>query len=184
MQNNLHLFYSGVHLRNKEVKIKDTGTIAEINKSGIEKTFSGNVTPEKIQSTNNLQNIIQEGIYNYTTQDDKDINKTLYHHFFTPVNYNGKNGLVRVVIKEFPKDASINDKYYYHQIEYINKDIIKEGENLSYSTAVGGKTSDSSPSINDIIPSKNNYVKSSGDSKIAPTAEDLKKSMIDRFTPL
>lgn len=151
--------------RDKKVNIKDTGTIAEINKHGIEKTYSGNITPEKIQTTNNIENIIEEGIYLYTTQSEEDINKILYHHFFTPVNYNDKNGLIRVVIKEFTKDSSINDKYYYHQIEFISDSIKREGENLSYTTAAGSKTGDSSPSINNIIPKDNNYVNSAKNSQ-------------------
>ena len=41
------------------------------------------------------------------------------------------------------------------------------------------KTDSDTDSINNIISSKNNYVKTNESSKTAPTAEDLKKSMID-----
>ena len=110
--------------RDKIVKIYDTQTNTEINKSGIEKTLSGNITKSKIQSINKLQDIIEQGIYGYTTYNPNDNNGILYHHFFTPVNYQNKNGLIRVVIREFTNDNSLNDKYYYHQLEFIsNKKI-------------------------------------------------------------
>ena len=110
--------------RDKIVKIFDTQTNTEINKSGIEKTLSGNITKSKIQSINKLQDIIEQGIYGYTTYNPDDNNGILYHHFFTPVNYQNKNGLIRVVIREFTNDNSLNDKYYYHQLEFIsNKKI-------------------------------------------------------------
>ena len=110
--------------RDKIVKIFDTQTDTEINKSGIEKTLSGNITKSKIQSINKLQDIIEQGIYGYTTYNPDDNNGILYHHFFTPVNYQNNNGLIRVVIREFTHDNSLNDKYYYHQLEFIsNKKI-------------------------------------------------------------
>lgn len=110
--------------RNTEVRIKDTNTIAEINKKGITKTFSNDVTSTKIQTANDLPNIIEQGIYGYSTQDSTDPNKILYHHFFTPVRFNENNGIIRVVIKEFTQDQTQKDKFYYHQLEYIsNKKI-------------------------------------------------------------
>ena len=110
--------------RDTEVTIRDTNTIAEINKKGITKTFSNNVTNTKIQTANDLPNIIEQGIYGYSTQDLTDANKILYHHFFTPVRFNKNNGIIRVVIKEFTQDKTQKDKFYYHQLEYIsNKKI-------------------------------------------------------------
>ena len=110
--------------RDTLVPIKDTYTIAEINKNAIAKTFSGSVTENKVQTADNIREIIEEGIYIYSTQDTSDENAILYHHFFTPVNYNNEKGLIRVVIKEYTKNKTMNDKYYYHQLEYIdNKEI-------------------------------------------------------------
>lgn len=148
--------------RNEIVDIKDTESKAEINKSGIKETYSSGLTKEKIQSSDNIKEIIEEGIYGYTTQDVSDINQILYHHYFSPVSYEQTNGLIRVVIKEFPLDKTSNDKFYYHQIEYISGDIItKEGSALSYPTKNSdNKTVELEPSnINNSIPQKNNSVK-------------------------
>lgn len=148
--------------RDEVANIKDTESLAEINRSGIKETYSTGLTKEKIQSSDNIKEIIEEGIYDYTTQDDSDINKILYHHYFSPVNYEGTNGLVRVVIKEFPLDKTSNDKFYYHQIEYISEnDIIKEGLALSYPTINSdNKTVELEPSnINNSITQKTESVK-------------------------
>lgn len=148
--------------RNEIVDIKDTESKAEINKSGIKETYSSGLTKEKIQSSDNIKEIIEEGIYGYTTQDDSDINQILYHHYFSPVSYEQTNGLIRVVIKEFPLDKTSNDKFYYHQIEYISGDIIKEGSALSYPTKNSdNKTVELKPSIvTNSIPQKTKTVKS------------------------
>lgn len=112
--------------RDIEVTIIDTNSITEINKSGIDKTFSGTVTESKIQTADNIKEIIEQGIYAFTSYNPTDKNKVLYHHFFAPVNYKGKNGLVRVVIKEFTKDSTVKDKFYYHQLEYIDNNKIED----------------------------------------------------------
>lgn len=112
--------------RDIEVTIIDTNSITEINKSGIDKTFSGTVTESKIQTADNIKEIIEQGVYAFTSYNPTDKNKVLYHHFFAPVNYKGKNGLVRVVIKEFTKDSTVKDKFYYHQLEYIDNNKIED----------------------------------------------------------
>lgn len=143
--------------RDKLVKIYDTQTNTEINKSGIEKTLSGNITKSKIQSINNLQDIIEQGIYGYTTYNPNDNNGILYHHFFTPVNYQNKNGLIRVVIREFTNDNSLNDKYYYHQLEFISNKKI-EGIN-ALPQINGNKEIKFLPSTNNSIPQNTKSVK-------------------------
>ena len=170
--------------RDKNVKIKDTGTIAEINKSGIEKTFSGSVTPEKIQSTNNIRDIIEEGIYGYTTQNISDKSGILYHHFFTPIKSNDRNGLIRVVIKEYTQNSTMNDKYYYHQLEFIDNQI-KEGNVSILPRKNGSKTGDTLPSINNIIPSEQNYVNNNENSikntENAPFNPEFKEKKRKRY---
>lgn len=143
--------------RDKLVKIFDTQTETEINKSGIEKTLSGNITKSKIQSINKLQDIIEQGIYGYTTYNPDDNNGILYHHFFTPVNYQNKNGLIRVVIREFTNDNSLNDKYYYHQLEFISNKKI-EGIN-ALPQINGNKEIKFLPSTKNSIPQNNQSVK-------------------------
>lgn len=143
--------------RDKVVTIYDTQTKTEINKSGIEKTLSGNITKSKVQSINQLQDIIQEGIYGYTTYNPDDNNGILYHHFFTPVNYQNKNGLIRVVIREFTNDNSLNDKYYYHQLEFISNKKI-EGIN-ALPQINGNKEIKFLPSTKKSIPQKSQSVK-------------------------
>lgn len=145
--------------RDEEVIIKDTNSVSEINKSGIEKTYSGNVTEEKIQTVDNLKEIIEEGIYGFSSYNPTDKNAILYHHFFAPIVYKGKNGLIRVVIKEFTKDNTLKDKFYYHQLEYISnkkiEDIVSALPQLN-----GNKDFETTSSnINNSISQKNTSVK-------------------------
>jgi len=143
--------------RDVVVKIYDTKTMAEINKSGIDKTFSGAVTKSKIQTADNLKDIIQQGIYGYTTYNKNDMNKIMYHHFFTPVNYENNNGLVRVVIKEFTKDKTMRDRFYYHQLEFISNKKIKGLDTLPQNLET--RNFKSSPNINNSITQNNKFVK-------------------------
>ena len=144
--------------RDSIVIIKDTKTEAEINRTGIEKTFSGKVTEEKIQTADNIKDIIEQGIYVFTSHNPNENNEILYHHFFTPVNYKENNGLVRIVIKEFTKDTTQNDKYYYHQLEYISNKKIEDFDALSHIN--GNKEIKSLSSIiNNSIPQKTETVK-------------------------
>lgn len=144
--------------RDAMVIIKDTKTKTEINKSGIEKTFSGNVTKEKIQTADNIKDIIEQGIYGFTTYNPNDSNEILYHHFFTPVSYNKNNGLIRIVIKEFKKDKTQNDKYYYHQLEYISNKKLEDFDALSQIDG-NKEIKSSSSNINNSIPQKEQIVK-------------------------
>lgn len=143
--------------RDKEVTIKDTRTIAEINKSGIEKTFSGSVTESKIQTADNLDNIIEEGIYSYSTHNPNNEDGIIYHHFFAPVEYKGDNGLIRVVIKEYTKNKTANDKFYYHQLEYINNKKIEGLGTLPRQAEV--RNFKPAPSVNTSISQQNKNVK-------------------------
>ena len=108
-----------------EVYNKDVGIIYEIGKSGIKKTYSGEYDANKLNSFNKLKEIGEEGIYIETTKNKYRLN-VLYHHFITPVKslYGSGNALVRSVIKEFIDREDLNDKFYYHEFEYLDK--IKE----------------------------------------------------------
>lgn len=144
--------------RDKEVTIIDTNSITEINKSGIDKTFSGSVTENKIQTADNIKEIIEQGIYDFTSYNPNDKNNILYHHFFTPVNYKRQNGLVRVVIKEFTKDSTVKDKFYYHQLEYIDNNKIKDISS-ALPQSNGNKDFELISSINNSISQKKESVK-------------------------
>ena len=89
----------------------------------------------------------------------------LYHHFFTPIKSNDRNGLIRVVIKEYTQNSTMNDKYYYHQLEFIDNQI-KEGNVSILPRKNGSKTGDTLPSINNIIPSSRNYVNESDNTEV------------------
>ena len=108
-----------------EVYNKDTNSMYEISKSGLKKTYSGNYDRNKFDSYNKLKEIGEEAIYFMTTKSIYN-DDVLYHHFVTPVKIiNGKgNALVRTVIKEFVSYKLLNNKFYYHEFEYL--DIIKE----------------------------------------------------------
>lgn len=142
--------------RNKVITIKDTNTLTEINKNGIKETYSKGVDTIKIQSTNNLGDIIAEGIYKYTTRDIDNDDGILYHNFYSPVSYNGKNHLMRVIIKEFSNNPNMNDKFYYHSLELI-EDINKDGDSFLPRKS-GSKTVESPSSITSILPQNENYV--------------------------
>ena len=147
--------------RNKVVKIIDTQTDTEINKSGIDKTFSRSVTEAKIQTANKLEDIIEQGIYSYTTYDPDSNTGILYHHFFAPVNYKGSKGLIRVVIKEYTQNKTMNDKFYYHQLEYIDNSKI-EGINSTLPRKSGSKAHELTPSTKNSIPQNSQNVKDDG----------------------
>lgn len=142
--------------RDKIVKIKDIKDLAQIRKEGIKKTFSGDVTNDKIQSANNIEDIIKEGIYQYTTKNENENNGLLYHHFFTPVNFEGNNGLVRIVIKEDINDPISKNRFYYHQLEFI--DNMKEESNSVLPSKSPNKNVElnSSNITNSITPSNEN----------------------------
>lgn len=143
--------------RDSIAKIKDTNTVAEINKRGIEKTFSGSVTESKIQTADNILDIVEDGIYGFTTYNPNSKSGILYHHFFTPVKYKNNNGLIRVVIREYTKDNTLNDKFYYHQLEFIDNKKI-EGNNSAL-PHIESKDFELPPSVNTSISQKQNSVK-------------------------
>lgn len=172
--------------RDKQVTIKDTRTTAEINKSGIEKTFSGSVTESKIQTADNLDNIIEEGIFSYSTQNPNSKDGIIYHHFFAPVEYKGNNGLIRVVIKEYTQNKTANDKFYYHQLEYINNKKIEGLGTLPRQAEV--RNFKPAPSVNISIPQNNQSVKNntnvnnkSMQNNENNTLEDIKKELHNRI---
>lgn len=104
----------------------DTEMDFEIRKLGIKKTFSKNVPIDKIPTANKLHDIGEQGIYLITSYDKNDKTGIKYHHFLTPVKLinTGRNVFVRIVIKEYTKDVNMNNKFYYHQLQYL--DIKKE----------------------------------------------------------
>lgn len=103
-----------------EINNKDTNIKYELGKSGIKKTFSKNVPFEKTNTANILKEIGEEGIYFFTTKNIGD-NEVLYHHFLTPVKlYNSVCiSFIRIVIKEYINYTRIDNKFYYHQFEYL-----------------------------------------------------------------
>lgn len=101
--------------RNQVVNIKDINTYVEIKRNGIKETYSKMLSEEKINSSNNLSDIIEEGIYNYSTTTD-GIN--IYHHFYTPVAYKGQNELFKVTVRE-NKSERIN-RFHFHQLEFAS----------------------------------------------------------------
>lgn len=100
----------------------DTNTNFELGRLGIDKTFSKNVPIEKLPTFNKLKEIGEQGLYYRTTYNSNENDGILYHHFLTPVkaiNTDG-NAFIRTVIKEYTKDNNMNNKFYYHQMEYLD----------------------------------------------------------------
>lgn len=162
---------------NKEIMIYDTNTTAMVGKKGIEKTLSGAITTEKVKSMDKLDNIVANGIYKYTTADTNDANGILYHHFITPVRYKGSNEVIRTIIKEYTKNPKLKDKYYYHQMELLDKK--KTEDSTLYRSKSEYKAQEPSVSKNNI--SKNNKnVKSdiSTNSNMQQKQKDTQKTTI------
>ncbi len=67
-----------------------------------------------------------------------------------------RKALIRVIIKEYIKNKTINDKYYYHQLEYIDNNKI-EGSSDTLPRNAEVRTFKSSPSSNN-IPQNNEEV--------------------------
>ena len=111
------------------------GIIYEIWKSGIKKTFSKNVPLNKTSTATLLKEIGEEGIYYLTTMTKNETN-VLYHHFLTPVKVYNIDGtiIIRSVIKEYVDRNDLNNKFYYHQFEYVNYD--NKNREISLSAAL------------------------------------------------
>lgn len=161
--------------RDKTVVIIDTGSITEINKSGIDKTYSGKITESKLQTADNLEQIIEQGIYGYSTLNKDDKTGIIYHHFFTPVNYKGENGLIRVVIKEYSQNKTMNDKFYYHQLEYVEGNKI-EGIDTALPRQGGSKDSVSTPSTTNSISQNDEKVKNNENTAINKSMQNNTKN--------
>ena len=99
---------------------KDTNTFFEIGNQGIGKTLSKNVPIEKVPTISKLKELGEQAIY-YRTSFDKDKHDIKYHHFLTPILIcgNKRKAVVRIVIKEYTNRTDLNNKFYYHQIEYF-----------------------------------------------------------------
>jgi len=102
----------------------DTETKFSIGRSGINDTFSTHKNRDitKFNTANKLHILGEQGIYFITTQTPNDVNNIKYHHFLTPVKIydNDKNAIIHSVIREFPKDKTRNNGFYYHRIDYFN----------------------------------------------------------------
>jgi hypothetical protein len=108
----------------------DTKTKYELGRKGINKTFSKNVPFSKLSTTNKLLEIGEQGIYFETSYNPNDTQSIKYHHFLTPVKSVTDNGnaFIRSVVKEYTKNNKMNNKFYYHQFEYLNNNnIAKKG---------------------------------------------------------
>lgn len=104
------------------IKNIDTNMYFELGSLGINKTFSKNVPIDKLPTYNKLKEIGEQGIYYRTSYNLNDKNGIKYHHFLTPVKAinSNENAFVRMVIKEYTNRSDLNNKFYYHQIEYLN----------------------------------------------------------------
>ena len=112
----LYTFENGFTL----VKNIDTNICFEIGNMGIDKTFSKKVPIEKIFTYYKLKEILENGIYFITTYSIDDPNDIKFHHFLSVINFDNKNQIVRFVVKEYGKNSNLNNKFYYHQFEYLN----------------------------------------------------------------
>ncbi|MDD5979628.1 MAG: hypothetical protein PUC23_00765 [bacterium] len=147
--------YSNNQNRYTLVENIDTNTNFELGNLGIDKTFSKNVPFEKLPTYNKLKEIGEQGLYYKTSYDANKKDGIKYHHFLTPVkaiNTEG-NAFIRTVVKEYTKDIGQNNKFYYHQIEYLDN---RKG--ITDTSHIGNRTF-GNPLTDNIITNNNENVK-------------------------
>ena len=116
--------YTNNTKKNTIVRNIDTNTEFEIGNMGISKTFSKRVPAEKKPTVFILRELIEQAVYYKTSFNEFDKDGIKYHHFLAIVKINNKyNNIVRIVFKEYTKDKNLYNKFYYHQFEYIKKEL-------------------------------------------------------------
>jgi len=105
--------YALAELKNKEVNIKDINKVIDMAQKGLKKTFNKNQDNVKMQSANNLIDIVQEGIYLNSSNKDSNI---IYHYFFAPVLTTRGKEISMITIMEDLSNDTQNNKFYYHDL--------------------------------------------------------------------
>lgn len=99
--------------------ILDTKNNITMDKSGILETFSKGLNKYKACISSKIDIIISKSIYSHTTSDLNDKNNILYHHYYSIIYIVDKLCLIDIVIRSFPHDKTIKDKFYYMGINFI-----------------------------------------------------------------
>lgn len=148
--------------KNRIVKIKDIRDNVDIPQSGIKKTFGKNQDNIKMQTANNLSDIIEESLYFNSSKSTKNSN-IIYHYFYAPVSVNNNNEIAMITIKEDISNKEENNKFYYHDIRNIDEldKIIKNGKAhaMPHNNVSNMLFEQSHSSINTSISQKQNSVK-------------------------
>ncbi len=117
--------YALNNYKNEHVLIKDINKTIDIPQSGLKKTFGKNQDNIKMQSANNLLEIIKNAQYLNSSISTKN-SSLVYHYFISPIKINESNHLSLITIRENTTNKNDNDKFYYHDIRNINN--IEEGK--------------------------------------------------------
>lgn len=151
-------YYALDTYKNKTISIKDINTNVDISQTGIKKTFNKNQDNTKMQTANNLPNIIEEGIYLNSSKSTKNSN-LVYHYFFTPISVKGNNELALVTIKEDTSNKNNNHKFYYHDIREIIKTEKDNVQAMPHNKVSNMLFEQNLSQVNNSIPQKTKIVK-------------------------
>ena len=167
--------YALTNYKNETVLIKDIGTIIDVSQTGLKKTFNKNQDNMKMQTVNNLLDIIEEGIYLNSSKSTRNSN-LIYHYFYTPIIINGENQIALVTIREDTSNPNDRDKFYYHDLREI-KNIEKgkaqamprnEASNMlfeQFPSQVNNSISQNQHNVNKQPPSKSTGLKDTATNK-------------------
>ncbi|MBR0428244.1 MAG: hypothetical protein IJK18_08625 [Clostridia bacterium] len=165
--------------RDSTVNIKDTNTNAQIKKSGLDENYNKNYDAKtdkvKANTADTLNKIIEEGIYGYTTIEENDKRRILYHNYFSVVNYDNKNELIRTIIKEYSTQKNLPNSFYYQKVESLDN-LTKQIEDLvpPYPTNNSkDKVFEHKSSTNNSISQSNKNVKNSKNNTIKKSDRTL-----------
>lgn len=171
--------YALENYKNKTVLIRDIGTNIDVSQAGLKKTFHQNQDNMKMQTANNLLDIIEEGTYLNSSKSTKNSN-LIYHYFYTPISINGENQIALITIREDTSNPNDSDKFYYHDLREI-KNIEKDKAQAMPHENVSNMLFERFPShINNSISQNDEKVKSSDNTIIDNDMQNKEKNTKDK----
>ena len=142
-------------LINKKVNIKDINENIDMAQKGLKKTFNKNQDNVKMQSVNNLLNIVQEGLYLNSSKKSENI---IYHYFYAPVLTSRGKEIAMITITEDLSNKNQSNKFYYHDLRQFS-DLKKNLVQAMPHNNVRNMLFEQDSFINNSIPQNDNSVK-------------------------
>lgn len=111
--------------KNKIGFIKDTNTKFKFTKNGLNENYKKDYDIKtdkiKVYTLNDLDKIIENSIYGYTTIKEDEKQTMYWNYYFNIIENNGEKALIYTVIKEYPKSFNEMNQFYYQKILKLNK---------------------------------------------------------------